>query len=254
MGYEPHHEALGLQSVTFRSWWPLIQVHVSLLTCGLAEHVNLAVQFWRVCAFSPEAHSRYPSWSSLPLGVVSVLSSAVPDGREFLVHVVFSSAELCSGSLPVSSIVSTIWGSPVNLAVVSRMEVFSRTLSSASQSGPFMEGSIEERLLPGFGTQTNWAFAEWAYYSVHCDPESRAAGIFKARFQGFPGKLTGLWAGQPEVSLIPGLVIFVTPAPLRFSFATIPLAFCCTHFSCMYPYIHLSLLQMGHDTNMWIHF
>lgn len=87
--------------------------------------------------------------------MVSVLSSAVPDGREFLVHVVFSSAELCSGSLPVSSTVSTMRGSPRNLAVVSRMGVFSRTLSLASQSGPFVEGSIEERLLPGLGTQTN---------------------------------------------------------------------------------------------------
>lgn len=43
---------------------------------------------------------------------------------------------------------------------------------------------------------------------------------------------------------------FVTPPPLRFSFSRIPLAFCCTHFSCMYSYKRLSLLRMGHDINM----
>ena len=113
-----------------------------------------------------------------------------------------------------------------------------------------MEGSIEERLLLGLGTQTNWASAEWVYYSAHCDPESQAAGIFKARFQGFLGKLTGPWAGQPEVSL----GYFCNPCSSEIFICHNSLSVLLYTF-----FLYVSLYpplseQMGHDTNMWIHF
>lgn len=55
----------------------------------------------------------------------------------------FSPAELCLGLLPGASIVGARRGSLMNLVIVFRTGVFSRTLSSTSWHDLLVEGSIQ---------------------------------------------------------------------------------------------------------------
>lgn len=88
------------------------------------------------------------------LDMVSDSSSACAWGTESQVPgpLCFSSAELCLGFLPVARIVGARRGGLMNLVIVFRTGVFSRTLSSTSQRDPFVEGSLQERLLSGLST------------------------------------------------------------------------------------------------------
>lgn len=153
-----------------------------LLTHGMAEHMNLAIQFWRVCVFSPEGRSGTPVEASLLwvwFRTYPQMCLRVSEPR-FWPSLFF----VCRAVLGRPAC-GTRRGSLMNLVIVSGMGVFSRTLASTSQSGSFEEGSLWNRLLSALSTQKNGAFLPWVYHFGHCDPESRAAGRVKADFRAF---------------------------------------------------------------------
>lgn len=223
-----------------------------LLTRGLAGHMNLAIQFWRVCALSPEAYSGTPVEATLLWVWFQTYPQLCLRGREqsfwstlfFFCRAVFGRPTCnhhCENKqrqiyescycLQDGGVLKDIILNNTEWPLCGR-----KYIGEASLRSQYSEKLSFCRMSLSLCTPWSWELSCW-------DIQSQISGL--------PWQADRPLGRTARGQSYHWLAYFVAPPPLRFSFAQIPLAFCCTHFSCMYPYKCLSLLQMGHDINVW---